>query len=206
MKLTPFTAENHSHICRRGVASTIENVAFETSHHRFLLNPDFKSGSAANILPYIILLPRSGPEEFSDEDIEVMLPDLQLLPPDKKREADPEIVKTPLETLLLLASGARQNRKYLKKVKVYLVVRVCHLHVEDEGVREAAERVVKVLLREEGIGMMGLRIGGRKRKMKRRRMKMRRLLRCFDDTKRTDAILERLDSVGLCMLNLCMNE
>ena len=42
-----------------------------------------------------------GPEEYSDEDTEGMLDELQLLEPDKEREADLEIVKSHIETLLL---------------------------------------------------------------------------------------------------------
>jgi Domain of unknown function (DUF383)/Domain of unknown function (DUF384) len=141
-KLTVFTDEHRSHIRRKGVASTIKNVCFETSAHEFLL-----SESGANILPYV-LLPLAGNEELSDEDTDGMLADLQLLPPDKERDPDPEILVTHLETLLLLTTG-RPGREYLRKVKVYPIVRECHLHVDNEEVREACDRLVQVLLRDE---------------------------------------------------------
>lgn len=89
-----------------------------------------------------------GPEEYSDEDTEGMLDELQLLEPDKEREKDTEIMKTHLETLLLL-STTKEGRDVLRKVKVYPIVRECHLNVEDEGVREACDRVVQIIMRKE---------------------------------------------------------
>jgi hypothetical protein len=89
-----------------------------------------------------------GPEEYDDEDSEGMLDELQLLEPDKQRESDVEIMKTHLETLLLL-STAKEGRDVLRQVKVYPIVRETHLHVEDEGVREACDRLVQILMRNE---------------------------------------------------------
>lgn len=143
-KLTVFT-EHKSHIRRKGVASTLKNVAFEISHHTMLLANDEATG--ADFLPYI-LLPLAGSEELSDKDMAKMLPDLQLLPPDKERESDKEIVITHLETLLLLTT-TRDGREVMRNSGVYPIVRECHLHVEDEDVRDAAERVAQVLLRDE---------------------------------------------------------
>jgi hypothetical protein len=77
-----------------------------------------------------------------------MLPDLQLLPPDKVRDPDPAILTTHLETLLLL-TATREARDLMRKVGVYPVVRECHAAVENEDVRDAAERVVQVLMRKE---------------------------------------------------------
>lgn len=101
----------------------------------------------ANLLPYL-LLPLMGPEEYADEDTEGMLDELQLLEPDKEREKDVEIMKTHLESLLLL-STTREGRDVLRKVKVYPIVRETHLQVEDEGVREACDRVVQIIMRKE---------------------------------------------------------
>lgn len=141
-KVRVFTDEHTSHIRRKGVASTIKNVCFETATHEFLL-----AESGANILPYV-LLPLAGNEELSDEDTEGMLADLQLLPPDKQRDADPEILVTHLETLLLLTTS-RRGRDIMRKVKVYPIVRECHLHVENDDVRDACDRLVQILLRDE---------------------------------------------------------
>lgn len=124
------------------MASTVKNVCFETSAH-----PSLLSESGANILPYI-LLPLAGNEDLADEDTGDMLADLQLLPPDKQRDSDPEILVTHLETLLLLTTG-REGRELMRRVRVYPIIRECHLHVENEDVREACDRLVQVLLRDE---------------------------------------------------------
>ncbi|KAI9894846.1 MAG: hypothetical protein M1814_000066 [Vezdaea aestivalis] len=147
-KLIVFT-EHGSLIRRKGVASTVKNITFHVPSHRVLL-----SRTSINVLPYI-LLPLAGPEELSDEDTEALLPELQLLAPDKERDKDHEILKTHLETLLLF-STTREGREVLRAAGVYPIVREAHLHVTEEGVREAAERLVDLLMRdEEGEGKEG---------------------------------------------------
>ncbi|KAF7162874.1 hypothetical protein CNMCM5623_007996 [Aspergillus felis] len=140
-KLTVFT-EHESTVRRKGVASTIKNVAFEIPFHSALLSAD-----EVNLLPYV-LLPITGPEEFSEEESTGMLPDLQLLPPDKQRDSDNSIIVTHLETLLLLTM-TREGRDKMRAINVYPIIRECHLHVDDEGVREACDRLVQVLMRDE---------------------------------------------------------
>jgi hypothetical protein len=140
-KLTVFT-EHKSAIRRRGVASTIKNVCFDTDSHPHLMAAD-----GANLLPYI-LLPVMGSEAYSDEDTEGMLDDLQLLPPDKEREKDLEILKTHLDTILLLTT-TRGGRDVLRGIKVYPIIRETHLHVEDEDVRDGCDRIVQVIQRDE---------------------------------------------------------
>jgi hypothetical protein len=151
-KIQVFT-DHASHIRRLGVASTIKNVAFLVPAHPVLLsnlNPDPSlppPSIGANLLPYI-LLPLMGPEEYADDDTEGMLDELQLLEPDKERESDVEIMKAHIETILLL-STTRESREVLRRVKVYPIIRECHLHVENEDVREACDRVVQILQRRE---------------------------------------------------------
>ncbi|KAL3482577.1 hypothetical protein BJX62DRAFT_221417 [Aspergillus germanicus] len=140
-KLSVFT-EHKSAIRRRGVASTIKNVTFEIPFHQTLLSEE-----EANLLPYI-LLPIMGPEEYPEEETADMLPDLQLLPPDKQRDSDCGIIATHLETLLLLTT-TREGRDRLRAINVYPVIRECHLHVDDDDVREACDRLVQVLMRDE---------------------------------------------------------
>jgi hypothetical protein len=140
-KLIVFT-EHKSDIRRKGVANTIKNVAFEIDHHS-----EFLSENEINILPYL-LLPITGNEEYSESDSENMLADLQLLPQDKRRDSDPKIIQTHIETLMLLTT-TRKGRDRLREVKVYPLVRETHLRVEDEGVREACELLVQVLMRDE---------------------------------------------------------
>ncbi|KAF2178784.1 DUF383-domain-containing protein [Zopfia rhizophila CBS 207.26] len=143
-KLQVFTS-HPSHTRRLGVASTIKNSTFHVPSHNILLSNIPTEG--ANLLPYIIL-PLMGPEEYSEEDTDGMLDELQLLEPDKEREKDLEIMRTHLETLLLL-STTREGRDVLRKVRVYPIIRECHMQVEDEGVREACDRIVQIIMRKE---------------------------------------------------------
>lgn len=157
-KITVFT-EHGSDVRRRGVASTIKNVAFEVEKHALLLAGDDEmvktdeggEGEVAgvNILPYILLPLVSGAEDnFSDDESALMLPDLQLLAPDKAREPEAEILVTHLETLLLLTS-TRPGREKLREVQVYPLVREVHAHVENAHVMEACDRLVQILMRDE---------------------------------------------------------
>lgn len=140
-KVRVFT-EHKSPIRRQGVASTIKNVAFEVPSHKELI-----SVAGVNLLPYV-LLPIMGSEEYDMEESMDMLPELQLLPPDKARESDPDIVRTHVETLMLLTT-TRESREYLREIKVYPIIRETHMRVEDEGVQEACDRLVQVLMRDE---------------------------------------------------------
>ncbi|KAJ3570787.1 hypothetical protein NPX13_g5613 [Xylaria arbuscula] len=140
-KLKVFT-EHKSDIRRKGVASTIKNVAFDVPSH-----PLFMSENDIDILPYI-LLPITGNEEYDLEESMAMLPDLQLLPPDKQRDSDPNIIQTHVETLLLL-STTREARERMREVKVYPIIRETHARVQNEGVQDACERLVQVLMRDE---------------------------------------------------------
>ncbi|RYP03053.1 hypothetical protein DL764_005402 [Monosporascus ibericus] len=140
-KLKVFT-EHKSDVRRKGVASTIKNVAFDVSSH-----PLFFSEDDIDILSYL-LLPITGNEEYELEETMSMLPDLQLLPPDKQRDTDPSIIQTHVETLMLL-STTRPGRERMREVNVYPIIRETHLRVEDPGVQEACERLVQVLMRDE---------------------------------------------------------
>lgn len=140
-KLKVFT-EHKSEVRRKGVASTIKNVAFDVPSH-----PAFLAEDDVNILPYI-LLPIIGNEEYDLEESMAMLPDLQLLPPDKQRDSDPNIIQTHVETLTLLSS-TRDGRDYLREVKVYPIIRETHLRVNNADVKEACERLVNLLMGDE---------------------------------------------------------
>ncbi|KAG9259165.1 uncharacterized protein F5Z01DRAFT_27814 [Emericellopsis atlantica] len=140
-KLLVFT-EHKSEIRRKGVASTIKNVAFEVHAH-----PELMSDSEIGILTYV-LLPIMGSEEYDVDESMDMLPDLQLLPPDKKREPDNTIIVTHLDTLMLLTT-TRKGRELMREVKVYPIVRETHARVQDADVKEACDRLVQVLMRDE---------------------------------------------------------
>jgi len=143
-KLVVFT-EHGSLIRRKGIASTIKNSAFERSKHEYLMRAEGEGG--VGLLPYI-LLPLAGNEEFDAEESEGMLDELQLLPPDKEREVDDDVIATHVETLMLL-TAERQGRDTLRAVKVYPIIRELHLKREAENVSEACVRLVNVLMRDE---------------------------------------------------------
>ncbi|KAJ4153741.1 hypothetical protein LMH87_010215 [Akanthomyces muscarius] len=140
-KLKVFT-EHKSDVRRKGVASTLKNVAFDLDSH-----PSFLSTQGIDILPYI-MLPITGNEEYDVDETMNMLPDLQLLPPDKKRDPDNTIIQTHLETLLLLTT-TRLGRDYLREVNIYPVIRETHSRVNDEEVQEACDRLVQLIMRDE---------------------------------------------------------
>lgn len=144
-KLVVFT-ESKSAIRRRGVASTIKNATFDTeAHEKLLLEDDTEGG--VDLLPYI-LLPLMGPEEYADEDTDGMPDALQLLPPDKTREKEADIIKIHLDTLMLLTT-TRPGRDKLREKKVYPIVRELHLQTDDDEVRENCDRLVQVIMRDE---------------------------------------------------------
>lgn len=161
-KLVVFT-EHGSTVRRRGVANTVKNVAFDVKAHERLIavpeeddlgdDEDDVEGEEVKdplpLLPYL-LPPLMGPEEYSEQDSDGMLTSCTFLPPDKRREAEADILSTHLETLLLL-STEKPGRKVMRRVKVYPIIRTLHEAVEDEGVREGCDRLVQVLMRgEEG--------------------------------------------------------
>lgn len=142
-KLKVFT-EHKSDIRRKGVASTIKNVAFDVPSH-----PSFFSEDDMHIFPYI-LLPLMGSEDYDPEEMLEMLPELQLLPPDKEREYDPTIIQTHVETLMIFTT-TRKGRDHMRDIKVYPVIREVHARVKDEAVTVACERLVQVLMLDDEV-------------------------------------------------------
>ncbi|KAG0324991.1 hypothetical protein BG004_003324 [Podila humilis] len=140
-KIVCFT--EHPNLVRRGgVITAIKNASFAVENHPALMDED-----DINILPYI-LLPLCGPEEFDLDDMEGMPEDIQLLPPDKKREADAHLRETLLEGLILL-TATRPGRDYLREKKTYPVIQKMHLAEESDRVRDVAEQIVNMLMRDE---------------------------------------------------------
>lgn len=140
-KLLVFT-EIESNIRRRGVASTIKNCLFDIpSHEKFVLD------DSINLLPYI-LLPLAGPEEIPEDEMFELPDELQLLPPDKKRDSDNQILATYVESLLLL-STTKKIRQYLRDKSVYSIIRELHKTVEIDEVQDPCERLVQVLMRDD---------------------------------------------------------
>lgn len=155
-KLQVFT-EHKDTIRRGGVASTMKNCAFHKPAHKAMLLQDTEKvaippsdveAPGINMLPYL-LLPLAGPEEYDLEEQELLPPELQFLPPTKKREADPVIRLTHIETLLLLCTTF-WGREYLRSHGVYEVVRALHHSEKDDKISEHIVRLVAFLKRDEG--------------------------------------------------------
>ncbi|KAK9318201.1 hypothetical protein V1522DRAFT_397288 [Lipomyces starkeyi] len=140
-KILVFT-EYDNLVRRAGVASTIKNSLFELSEHITLLDKD-----GVNVLPYL-LLPLAGPEELSEEETFELPDELQLLPPDKKREPDHEILRVHVESLVLLGS-THYGRDFMRNNGVYPFIRELHLAVENDDVREICERLVQLIMADE---------------------------------------------------------
>lgn len=140
-KLLVFT-EYENPVRRAGVASTIKNTLFELSEHINILDRE-----SVNILPYL-LLPLAGPEDIPMEELDELPEELQLLPPDKARESDNEILCVHVESLVLLGSTL-YGRDFMRNTGVYPIIRELHLAVEDDNVREICERFVQLIMADE---------------------------------------------------------
>ena len=67
------------------------------------------------------------------------------------RETDVDVLNIHLETLFLLSTrGGGEGKRLVKEMGTYPVVRELHLEVEDEGVRRGCERLVDVIMGDEG--------------------------------------------------------
>lgn len=72
---------------------TFPDPFFFSAYHGWLLS------EAVDILPHL-LLPLAGPEEFPEDDMEKLPPDLQYLDDSKTREPDADVRKMLLDALL----------------------------------------------------------------------------------------------------------
>ncbi|EDW98643.1 protein HGH1 homolog [Drosophila yakuba] len=149
-KLLPFASFEGSVVRRGGTIGILKNVCFDTVYHDVILNEQ------SSIL-VAILQPLCGPEEFSDEDNELLPIELQYLPESKTREEDPDLRKMLLECLLQLCS-TRRSREILRSRGAYEILREYHKWeakvAKDSDCLLACENVVDILIKkEEEIGL-----------------------------------------------------
>ncbi|XP_069477988.1 protein HGH1 homolog [Ambystoma mexicanum] len=140
-RLLPYTHCEDSTVRRGGVIATLRNCCFEYSYHEWLLS------DSVDLLPFL-LLPLAGPEEFSEDEMEKLPPDLQYLPEDKKREKDPDIRKMLIEAVMLLTS-TKQGRHIVKEKGTYLIMREFHKWEKELDVLAACEKLIQVLIGDE---------------------------------------------------------
>ncbi|BES96758.1 Domain of unknown function (DUF383) [Nesidiocoris tenuis] len=140
-RVLPVIHTSPSAIERRGVASAVFNCLLDPSTHEILLSPTY------DILT-VLLLPLAGPEEFDMDEYDKMPVQLQFLPADKTREADPDLRNILLCSLLRLCS-TRNIRTQVRDSNAYLILREYHKWETDRSNLLAAENVIDLLIRTE---------------------------------------------------------
>uniref|UniRef100_A0A1A9WM90 Protein HGH1 homolog n=1 Tax=Glossina brevipalpis TaxID=37001 RepID=A0A1A9WM90_9MUSC len=144
-KILPFARYEESLIRRGSTIGILKNICFDPIYHEIILRePD-------DILN-VILYPLCGPEEFTDEEYELLPMDLQYLPDTKTREQDPDLRKMLLECLLQLCA-TRKSRQHLRSKGVYEILREYHKWEQKDGKDKdcllACENVVDILIKKE---------------------------------------------------------
>ncbi|XP_005100636.1 protein HGH1 homolog [Aplysia californica] len=140
-KLLPFTEYADSTIRRGGIVGTLKNCCFEYEYHAWLLSEE------VDILPRL-LLPLAGGEEFDDDDMERLPVDLQFLPPDKEREADPDLRTMLIEAVTQLCS-TKQGRLLIKEKNAYVILRELDRWEKDPKTKVACRNLIDVLISDE---------------------------------------------------------
>ncbi|KAM4605866.1 protein HGH1 homolog [Discoglossus pictus] len=140
-RLLPYTQSGGSTVRRGGIIGTLRNCCFHHRDHAWLL------GDEVDLLPFL-LLPLAGGEEFTEEEMETLPPDLQYLTEDKKRESDPDIRKMLIETVQLLCATP-EGRRIVKKRGTYLIMRALHSWEKEADVKRACERLIQILIGDE---------------------------------------------------------
>ncbi|XP_025091586.1 protein HGH1 homolog [Pomacea canaliculata] len=140
--LLPFIFMYLCSICYQKTCHWIvKNCCFEYDLHSVLLGPE------VDLLPRL-LLPLAGPEEFDEDDMERLPPDLQYLPPTQTREPDPESRKMLVQALTKLSS-TRSGRAYLKEKNAYVILRELHKWEKVEDNLSTLMDLIDILIADE---------------------------------------------------------
>ncbi|KAL9639062.1 MAG: hypothetical protein Q9164_001159 [Protoblastenia rupestris] len=140
---------------RLGTALLLRNLALSHPDPLYLLEP------AHSVLPPLLLpLCSSNQDGITEEEMELLPEECQLLPPEHQQERNAQVLGLEVETLYLLAArGGREERRVMREQGVYIVVRQVHLEIEDKAIRRWCEKIVDLLLGDGGKGQNG---GGNK--------------------------------------------
>ena len=95
---------------------------------------------AVDILPHL-LLPLAGPEEFPEDDVEKLPPDLQYLDENKQRETDPVIRRMLLDALLQVSGFA---------LNCQITVSVSFTNLRTFGRKTSTTQIFFILLKQSG--------------------------------------------------------
>ncbi|XP_041421507.1 protein HGH1 homolog isoform X1 [Xenopus laevis] len=139
-RLLPYVTAG-STVRKGGIVGTLRNCCFNHRDHEWLLSDQ------VDLLPFL-LLPLAGGEEYTDEEMESLPPDLQYLPEDKERESDPDIRKMLIETVQLLCATAG-GRRIVRQKGTYLIMRELHSWERESYVSRACEKLIQVLIGDE---------------------------------------------------------
>ncbi|KAK7087936.1 protein HGH1 homolog isoform X2 [Littorina saxatilis] len=125
----------------RGIVGTVKNCCFEYDFHEWLLS------EAVDLLPRL-LMPLAGPDEFDEDDMERLPPDLQYLPDTKQREADPEMRGILIQAVHKLCS-TKTGRLKIKEKNTYVILRELHKWETSEENVESILKVIDILISDE---------------------------------------------------------
>jgi len=140
-KLLPFTEYAESLKKRGGIVGTLKNCCFEYDFHSWLLSDE------VDILSRL-LLPLAGGEEFDDDEMDKLPVDLQYLPPDKKREEDPDLRTMLIEAITQLCA-TKQGRLLIKDKNAFVILRELHKWEKDPAAKLACQKLCELLISDE---------------------------------------------------------
>ncbi|KAI8782462.1 protein HGH1 [Biomphalaria glabrata] len=140
-KLLPFTEYADSLTRRGGIIGTLKNCCFEYDYHQWLLSEDVD-------LLTRLLLPLAGGEELDEDDMDKLPIDLQYLPPDKKRELDPDLRTMLIESIMQLCS-TKCGRLFIKEKNAYVILRELHKWEKDPKAKLACQNLCELLISDE---------------------------------------------------------
>ncbi|KAH9525554.1 Protein hgh1 [Bulinus truncatus] len=140
-KLLPFTEYTESLTRRGGILGTLKNCCFEYEFHKWLLSEE------VDLLPRL-LKPLAGGEEFDEDDMDKLPVDLQYLPPDKKREPDPDLRTMLIQSITQLCA-TKFGRLYIKEKNAYVILRELHRWERDPKAKLECQKLCELLISDE---------------------------------------------------------
>ncbi|EGC35916.1 hypothetical protein DICPUDRAFT_87641 [Dictyostelium purpureum] len=136
---------NHKNVIkRRGILGIIRNCCYSEQHHPLLISDRF------DILTKLCLIIRGNDKLDEDELVGI---NTQLhnasIPVGNERDEDKECRKMVIDSLIFL-TGTKISRIAMRDSKIYPILRNYYNAESDEDLRDNVEKVVEIILREEG--------------------------------------------------------
>jgi hypothetical protein len=128
---------------RGGVCVVVKNCLMEADRHAVLLE-DLDDSLLSALLGRLC-----DPDcEFSEEELDAMLIEVNLEHRTTPAESDPFIKQMVVESLIALGTTLK-GRQLLRQKECYPVLRECHKREADENLRMLLEKVVEYIIRDE---------------------------------------------------------